>query len=71
MAHTKRQDGNVGRTVRAQQGVLPSLVERGFLVKNTLHRPHYRLKAMHAKGECLMGLAVSVTLLTREKEQGT
>lgn len=71
MTHTKRQDGDIGRPVRAQQGVLPSLVEGGLLVKNTLHRPHYRLEPMHAKGERLMGLAVSVTLLPREKRQGS
>lgn len=70
MIRTKRQDGDIGRPVRAQQGVLPGLVERGLLIKHTLHRPHYRLKAMHAEGERLMGLAISVTFLPREKAQG-
>lgn len=71
MPPTERQNGNVGRPVGAQQGVLPSLVERGLLVKHALHWPHHRLKAVHAKGERLMGLAIPVTLLPRDKGQGS
>lgn len=64
---TEREDGDVGGPVRAQQGVLPSLVEGGLLVKHALHGPHHRLKAVHPKGERLVGLAVPVPLLSREK----
>lgn len=49
--------------------MLTSLVEGGLLVKHALHWPHHRLEAMHAKGECLMGLAIPVTLLPRKEAE--
>lgn len=64
---TEREDGDVGGPVGAQQGVLPSLVEGGLLVKYALHGPHHGLEAVHPEGECLVGLAVPVTLLSRGK----
>jgi hypothetical protein len=51
--------------------MLSSLVEGGLLVKHTFHWPHHRLKAMHAKSECLMGLAVPITFLPREKAESS
>lgn len=69
MPHTKRQNGDISRSVRTQQGMFTSLVEGGLLVKHTLHWPHHRLKAMHAKGKCLMRLAIPVTLLPRKKSE--
>ena len=66
---TQGQDGDVGGPVRAQQGVLPCLVERGLLVKHTLHGPHHGLEAVHAEGEGFVGLAVPVALLSREQTE--
>lgn len=65
-ARTQGQDGDVGWPVGAQQGVFPCLVERCLLVEHALHGPHHGLEAMHAEGECLVGLAVPVTLLPKE-----